>query len=732
MALKNWSTDSSSNVSGLTGINWNEGMNAASVNDSARATMAQLAVWRDQIKGGTVYPASVGGTANAITITCSPTVDAYAAGQRFEFKAGSSNTGAATLNVDSLGAKAIKFGGADVLSGAIASGDIVLVAYDGTYFQLISNQRASYSPKEFRSSQYATLADADTAAASASGAISLDSAVTLAADTTIASPIIYRGGSVDLGNYNLTLSDSFIGPNVNIFSLSGTGVVVFSSSQDVIKAKWLGLVGDGSTDDTNVVKAAEAAAHACGAKLDFHGCNQIKFTSLLEFKCGSHDIDFAGPQVKFKASSSSTNFTTGKAIRFKPYSASTLDGSSLPKIGSLWLEGPGSSNSNLDGVAFEGSSTSGQFAYTAFDNLFVRGFRDNYYWGDYTYLLGYKNLRSRKAWRRGWNFDLQTTAGENINIHGGVLADGTNQSTSAVGLYAAPGCNATINLFGVSSDYNNIEFDVTNAQVKYFGCHFENNSAAAMGKVKSPIGTVRGTVKIIGGEIAPTGTPNRDHLFEVYGGNATMDIDADLYLQGFKYQLVKDMTNTSTSYSGTPRIKVRGEPTITVSSTADTFPNISDATNRIYNGDAELNATTGWTTSLQSGATFAASSADPQSGAYNFALGGTGTAGISEAYQDIDAKPGDIVMASLWYKGTITAGTFEPQIAFKDGAGNTIPVSGLNMRIGGLNMSATVSTYSRTGGQFVCPAGCSKVRVRLLSSGLNGSIKIDNVRAHTV
>jgi len=141
MAVKNWSSTAASNVSGLTGINWNEGMNAAAVNDSARGTLAQIADWYAQIKGGTIYPASIGGTANAITLTCSPTVDAYATGQRFLFKATNTNTTTTTINVDGLGAKTIKFGGANLTAGAITSGDLVVVSYDGTDFQLLSASR---------------------------------------------------------------------------------------------------------------------------------------------------------------------------------------------------------------------------------------------------------------------------------------------------------------------------------------------------------------------------------------------------------------------------------------------------------------------------------------------------------------------------------------------------------------------------------------------------------------
>ena len=68
---------------------------------------------------------------------------AYAAGDRFEFKANTANTGAATLNVNSIGAVTIKkftsaSPGADLADNDIRAGQIVTVVYDGTNFQMLS------------------------------------------------------------------------------------------------------------------------------------------------------------------------------------------------------------------------------------------------------------------------------------------------------------------------------------------------------------------------------------------------------------------------------------------------------------------------------------------------------------------------------------------------------------------------------------------------------------------
>jgi len=61
-----------------------------------------------------------------------------AQGFSLRFKAGGTNTGAATLNVDSLGAVAIKRQNGDALSaGDIVSGGIYDVAHDGTNYKLI-------------------------------------------------------------------------------------------------------------------------------------------------------------------------------------------------------------------------------------------------------------------------------------------------------------------------------------------------------------------------------------------------------------------------------------------------------------------------------------------------------------------------------------------------------------------------------------------------------------------
>lgn len=116
---------------------------------STGGTGAKLVVTPDNMNSTLVYDYaadSVGTDSYAITLTPAPT--AYVTGQRFIFKAGTANTGAATLNVNSLGAKTIKKNyNVDLLTGDILANQIVEVVYDGTNFQLVSasSQGNSYS-----------------------------------------------------------------------------------------------------------------------------------------------------------------------------------------------------------------------------------------------------------------------------------------------------------------------------------------------------------------------------------------------------------------------------------------------------------------------------------------------------------------------------------------------------------------------------------------------------------
>lgn len=106
--------------------------NVSTIDTIFQKVLTLLALFYDEI-GGT---GTVGGTADAITLATNGTYvfQALASGLITAFKASGDNTGAATINVDSLGAKAIRRQGDSALSaGDIVADGIYLLRYDTAY-----------------------------------------------------------------------------------------------------------------------------------------------------------------------------------------------------------------------------------------------------------------------------------------------------------------------------------------------------------------------------------------------------------------------------------------------------------------------------------------------------------------------------------------------------------------------------------------------------------------------
>lgn len=94
------------------------------------------------VNGAFNYAADTG-SANAYAIAPAPAFTAYTGGMLVVFKAANANTGASTINVNSLGGKNLKVyaGGALVTLPAnfIVAGGVVVAIYDGTQFVIISS-----------------------------------------------------------------------------------------------------------------------------------------------------------------------------------------------------------------------------------------------------------------------------------------------------------------------------------------------------------------------------------------------------------------------------------------------------------------------------------------------------------------------------------------------------------------------------------------------------------------
>ena len=119
-----------------------EGMAPSTVNNTMREAYARIKRWYEDCQGAK----TTGGSSNAYTLAAARTVASYAAGDSYMFKANHTNTSAgSTLNVDSVGAKAIVTPtGAAIAAGSITSGGVYLVAYEASVdkFMLIGGSHS--------------------------------------------------------------------------------------------------------------------------------------------------------------------------------------------------------------------------------------------------------------------------------------------------------------------------------------------------------------------------------------------------------------------------------------------------------------------------------------------------------------------------------------------------------------------------------------------------------------
>jgi len=91
-----------------------------------------------------VPAASVGGSANAITLAPTPAITAYAAGQRFSFPAGAANTAAVTIATNGLATRALQFAdGTAMVGGELFAGGLYDIEDTGTVYNLLNSAQGS-------------------------------------------------------------------------------------------------------------------------------------------------------------------------------------------------------------------------------------------------------------------------------------------------------------------------------------------------------------------------------------------------------------------------------------------------------------------------------------------------------------------------------------------------------------------------------------------------------------
>lgn len=113
---------------------------------AAASATGPIAVGTNDGRVPVAYAVDSVGT-DSYAITPSPAETAYVTGKEYTFQAGTSNTGAATLNVSGLGAKSIVKNVSQALdTGDILANQIVVCKYDGTNMQMVSLKPANPIP----------------------------------------------------------------------------------------------------------------------------------------------------------------------------------------------------------------------------------------------------------------------------------------------------------------------------------------------------------------------------------------------------------------------------------------------------------------------------------------------------------------------------------------------------------------------------------------------------------
>lgn len=94
---------------------------------------------QDAQAGAPFYCGAAAGTANAITLSATPTVVAYAGGLTLVFKAAADNTAAVDVNVDSVGSADVKHSdGSELAAGDIQQDGVYVLIYTGSFFELVN------------------------------------------------------------------------------------------------------------------------------------------------------------------------------------------------------------------------------------------------------------------------------------------------------------------------------------------------------------------------------------------------------------------------------------------------------------------------------------------------------------------------------------------------------------------------------------------------------------------
>ena len=296
-----------------------------------------------QLQAGATTIATVSGT-DTLTGTLSPAPTAYATGNLFSFVAVATNTGAATINLNSLGAKSITKSGVTALAaGDIVSGQLYLIEYDGTRFQLINPSTLTVSSISFGSTGL-TPATATTGAVTVAGTLAIANGGTGTTSTTFA---------------NLTTNVTGTLPVAN----GGTGAASFTANNVLLGngTSALQVVAPGTTGNVLTSNGTTWTSAASGGSLTGTTDSATPFETALGYQAGNVNTGIRNTFLGYQSGLANSTGTRNTISGYKAFAAVTT-GSRNTVTGSEAMETASSGDDNC------------AFGYAALTNTSSRSF----------------------------------------------------------------------------------------------------------------------------------------------------------------------------------------------------------------------------------------------------------------------------------------------------------------------------------------------------------------------
>lgn len=289
---------------------------ASNITASGVSTLTSLtatSLYKSTLKSNVSEVITTAGGTTVYTLTPSVAIASYATGQEFTILMNATNTGASTINVSGLGAKALTKGGATALS----SGDLLInaeykIIYDGTQFQVIG---ISGSSATVASASDVTTGTDNVKMVTSLAATGIDTRTATFTNKTLTSPVIR--------NY-----DGWIDANATWTYASASTITVPSGAASIYqkgdRIKWTQ-----TTVKYGVIVAVADTLLTIAVNTDYTVAN-----AAITANYYSHEANPLGYPGKFSFTSTLTGFSgsptnnssysiTGSTVNFNIYVSGT-------------------------------------------------------------------------------------------------------------------------------------------------------------------------------------------------------------------------------------------------------------------------------------------------------------------------------------------------------------------------------------------------------------------------